>query len=199
MSLAIVRFLVGQDEEKSIVRLNQKLHANLRPDPAGRVAAAGEAALHRRRADPRADALEQALRRFRAAPDRRAGARRDQADAGRLGGHADRRPAARSPHHARPGAAGGVQSLAAAGRRRARRSRTGACRPGEFAQRQPASTCWRPASSCAPPTMSATWWSGVANDKPVFVRDVAEVADGGEEPSQYVRIARDGDGIPTRR
>src|SRR5215468_12139141 len=29
MSLAIVRFQVGQDEEKSIVRLNQKLNANL--------------------------------------------------------------------------------------------------------------------------------------------------------------------------
>ena len=29
--------------------------------------------------------------------------------------------------------------------------------------------------------------AGVANGKPVFVRDVAEVSDGGEEPSQYVR------------
>ena len=28
MSMAVVRFLVGQDEEKSIVRLNQKLYAN---------------------------------------------------------------------------------------------------------------------------------------------------------------------------
>ncbi len=32
--------------------------------------------------------------------------------------------------------------------------------------------------------------AGVANDKPVFVRDVAEVTDGGEEPSQYVRMAQ---------
>ena len=29
---------------------------------------------------------------------------------------------------------------------------------------------------------------GVANNQPVFVRNVAEVADGGEEPSQYVRM-----------
>ena len=29
---------------------------------------------------------------------------------------------------------------------------------------------------------------GVANGRPVFVRDVAEVSDGAEEPSQYVRI-----------
>ena len=35
MSLAIVRFLVGQDEEKSIVRLNQKLSANLDLIPPG--------------------------------------------------------------------------------------------------------------------------------------------------------------------
>src|SRR5437763_6528206 len=35
MSLAIVRFLVGQDEEKSIVRLNEKLHANYDLIPPG--------------------------------------------------------------------------------------------------------------------------------------------------------------------
>lgn len=35
MSTAIVRFLVGQDEEKSIVRLNQKLNANLDRIPPG--------------------------------------------------------------------------------------------------------------------------------------------------------------------
>ena len=63
-SLAIVRFLVGQDEEKSIVRLNQKLSANMDSDPSGRVASAGQAAIDRRRADSGADVLEQALRRF---------------------------------------------------------------------------------------------------------------------------------------
>ena len=35
MSTVIVRFLVGQDEEKSIVRLNQKLNANLDLMPPG--------------------------------------------------------------------------------------------------------------------------------------------------------------------
>ncbi|MCC6590004.1 MAG: efflux RND transporter permease subunit [Bryobacterales bacterium] len=35
MSLAIVRFKVGEDEEKSIVRLNEKLHANVDLMPAG--------------------------------------------------------------------------------------------------------------------------------------------------------------------
>src|SRR5689334_2199370 len=35
MSMAVVRFLVGQDEEKSIVRLNQKLSANMDLIPPG--------------------------------------------------------------------------------------------------------------------------------------------------------------------
>ena len=35
MALAIVRFYVGQDEEKSIVRLNQKLYANFDLIPPG--------------------------------------------------------------------------------------------------------------------------------------------------------------------
>ena len=35
MSMAIVRFLVGQDEERSIVRLNQKLSANMDMIPPG--------------------------------------------------------------------------------------------------------------------------------------------------------------------
>src|SRR5512138_1112071 len=34
-SMAIVRFKVGQDEEKSIVRLNEKLHANIDLSPPG--------------------------------------------------------------------------------------------------------------------------------------------------------------------
>ena len=36
--------------------------------------------------------------------------------------------------------------------------------------------------------------AGVADGKPIFVRDVAEVTDGGEEPSQYVRFS-DGSGF----
>ena len=36
--------------------------------------------------------------------------------------------------------------------------------------------------------------AGVANDKPIFVHDVAQVTDGGEEPSQYVRFS-DGKGF----
>src|SRR5579864_8491474 len=36
--------------------------------------------------------------------------------------------------------------------------------------------------------------AGVASDKPIFVHDVAQVTDGGEEPSQYVRFS-DGKGF----
>jgi len=37
---------------------------------------------------------------------------------------------------------------------------------------------------------------GVFNDKPVFVRDVAEVCDGGEEPVEYVHFAQGGSFYP---
>ena len=38
-AMVVVRFLVGQDEERALVRLNQKLAANVRADPARRVGA----------------------------------------------------------------------------------------------------------------------------------------------------------------
>lgn len=37
--------------------------------------------------------------------------------------------------------------------------------------------------------------AGVSNGKPVFVRDVADVVDGGEEPMQYVQYAGEGGGF----
>ena len=74
--LAIVRFLVGQDEEKSIVRLNQKLNANLDLIPPG----ASQPLVKPRSIDDvpilALTLLEQTLRRFRAAAHRGAGGRR---------------------------------------------------------------------------------------------------------------------------
>ena len=64
-NLTIVRFYVGQSMEDSIVNLNNKLSANLRPDTAGRLPAADQAAVHRRRADPRPDPLERQRPLFR--------------------------------------------------------------------------------------------------------------------------------------
>jgi multidrug efflux pump subunit AcrB len=45
-STAIVRFLVGQDEEKSHRAAEPKAERESGPDPAGRVASVGEASLH---------------------------------------------------------------------------------------------------------------------------------------------------------
>ena len=75
LATVIVRFKVGEDEERSMVRLQEKLAAHMDIDPAGRVAAAGQAALDRRRAGPRAHALEHALLGLRAAPPRGRAAR----------------------------------------------------------------------------------------------------------------------------
>ena len=65
--MIVVRFLVGQDEERALVRLNQKLAANCDLAPAGRLGAARQAALDRRRAGDGADALGRRLRRRAAA------------------------------------------------------------------------------------------------------------------------------------
>ena len=51
-NLTIVRFYVGEDMEESLVKLYNKLMSNYDIDPAGVVPAAGEAAVHRRRAHP---------------------------------------------------------------------------------------------------------------------------------------------------
>ena len=45
-SLVIVRFKVGEDVEKSLVKLNQKLQSNLRPHPARRFPTAHQALVH---------------------------------------------------------------------------------------------------------------------------------------------------------
>ena len=128
-----------------------------RPDPAGRFAAAGEAALHRRRADPGAHALQPPLRRFRTAAHRRAARRHHQTGAGRLRRHPDRRPAARSAHRAGPGQTGGLQMSPLAGGRARSGFRIAAC-PRASSIRGTANTSWKPASFCAPPRTFATWW-----------------------------------------
>ena len=71
---------------------------------------------------------------------------------------------------------------------------TAACPPAN-SRAATSSICWRPASSCARADDVRNVVAGVANDKPIFVRDVAEVTDGGEEPSQYVRYLRSAQGF----
>ena len=96
--------------------------------------------------------------------------------------------APRDSHHSESGAPGGLQSVAAAGDRRAGSFQS----PSSFRtirERQPAVSYGDRASFCAPLTMSATSWPESPTAKPIFVRDIAEVSDGGEEPSQYVRYS----------
>ncbi len=73
-AIAIVRFKVGEDEEKSIVRLNQKMYANFDLIPPG----ATPPLIKPRSIDDvpilALTLLEQALQRLRTAPRRRAGA-----------------------------------------------------------------------------------------------------------------------------
>ena len=68
-AMLVVRFLVGQDEERALVRLNQKLAANAPALPPGASDAPRQGPIDRRRAGDGADALGRRLRR-RAAPRR---------------------------------------------------------------------------------------------------------------------------------
>ena len=118
MSMAIVRFLVGQDEEKSIVRLNQKLSANMDLIPPG---ASPPLVKPRSIDDVPILALTFWSKRYGDFELRRIAAQvddTDQTDARCFGGVADRRAAARASHHSESSAPGGVSSFAFADRGR---------------------------------------------------------------------------------
>ena len=68
LSMAIVRFKVGEKEEDSIIKLYNKLYSHFDLIPSGRLEADHQAALDRRRAHPGAHFLEQSLRQLHAAP-----------------------------------------------------------------------------------------------------------------------------------
>ena len=57
---------------------------------------------------------------------------------------------------------------------------------GRSDQRQPGGCRSRRAGSCRARRRSGTWWSGVFGGRPVYLREVAEIVDGAEEPGQYV-------------
>ena len=105
MSMVIVRFRVGEQEEPALVRLNQKLASNFDIIPPG----ASMPLVKPRSIDDvpimGADAVERPLRRLPAAPDRRAAARRAQGSRRRLAGRDHRRPDAPGERRDRSGAA----------------------------------------------------------------------------------------------
>ena len=188
LSMAIVRFYVGQDEEKSIVRLNQKLYANMDLIPPG---ATPPLVKPRSIDDVPILALTLSSKRYGDFELRQIAAQVHDAvkqvpavsavtliggqrrevrvvlDEGKL-----------AAYHRSPLQVAG--NLGLSNRRLPSGSFDSANREylmetGEFL---------RTAEDVRNVIV------GVANDKAVFLRDVAQVTDGGEEPTQYVRMVR---------
>jgi multidrug efflux pump subunit AcrB len=189
-SMAIVRFYVGQDEEKSIVRLNQKLYANMDLVPPG---ASGPLVKPRSIDDVPILALTLSSKRYgdfelrqiaaqvhdtiKEVPDVSAvnligGQRREVRvvlDEGKL--------AAYSLSPLQLAGALGLSNRRLPSGQFDRANREYLLETGEFLR-------------TAEDVRNVV--AGVADDKAVFVRDVAQVSDGGEEPAQYVRLVREG-------
>jgi len=192
MSTAIVRFLVGQDEEKSIVRLNQKLNANLDLIPPG----ASPPLVKPRSIDDvpilgltfwseRYGDFE--LRRIAAQVDDTIKQTPDVSAVALIGG--ERREIRIVLDPARLGAysLSPLQVVEALGLSN-RRLLSGEFASGNREYLLEAGQFLRTAGDVRGVV------AGVASGKPVFVRDVAQVTDGGEEPSRYVRFS-DGKGF----
>ncbi len=186
-ALAIVRFRVGEDEEKSIVRLNQKMMANYDLIPPG---ASPPLIKPRSIDDVPILALTFSSDRYSGFELRRVAAQVDDtvkqvnnvSAVAIIGGQ--RREIAVTLDEARLAAYSMsplqvFQALSASNRRLssgqfASSNREFLVETGEFLR-------------CADDVGNVV--AGVANGKPVFVRDVATVSDAGEEPTQYVQFA----------
>ncbi len=186
MSVAIVRFYVGQDEEKSIVRLNQKLLANFDLIPPG---ASQPLVKPRSIDDVPILALTLSSKRYGDYELRRIAAQADDAikqvpDVSAVtmigGQHRAIRitldPSKLAAYHLSPLQVAGALGLS---NRRlnsgefAANNREYILQTGEFL---------RSAEDVGNVVV------GVTGDRPVFVRNVAEVTDGGQEPAEYVRM-----------
>jgi multidrug efflux pump subunit AcrB len=190
-STVIVRFLVGQDEEKAIVRLNQKLAANLDLIPPG----ASQPLVKPRSIDDvpilaltfwskRADDFE--LRRIAAQVDDTIKQTPDVSAVALIGG--ERREIRITLNQARLAAYNlspihVVEALGVSNRR---------LPAGQFAHGNQ-QFLMETGQFLRTANDVRNVVAGVVGDKTIFVRDVAEVSDGGEEPSQYVRYS-DGKG-----
>jgi len=192
MSLAIVRFLVGQDEEKAIVRLNQKLAANMDLIPPG-----AQPPLVKPHSIDDVPILaltfwskrygDFELRRIAAQADDVIKQTPDVSAVSLIGGQRRElrltlNQARLAGYHLSPLAV--AAALGASNRRLASGSFASGNREylletGEFL-------------TSADDVRNVV--AGMANGSPVFVRDLADVSDGGEEPSQYVRFS-DGHGF----
>ncbi|MGB6947219.1 MAG: efflux RND transporter permease subunit [Bryobacteraceae bacterium] len=191
-SMTIVRFLVGQDEEKAIVRLNQKLSANMDLIPPG---ASPPLVKPRSIDDVPILALtfwskrygDFELRRIAAQVDDTIKQTPDVSAVALIGGQ--RRALRITLNQARL-AAYHLSPLQIVGALGASNRRLPS---GEFASgNQEYLLETGQFLTCADDVRNVV--AGVADGKPIFVRDVAQVTDGGEEPSQYVRFS-DGHGF----
>jgi multidrug efflux pump subunit AcrB len=191
-STAIIRFLVGQDEEKSIVRLNQKLNANLDLIPPG---ASLPLVKPRSIDDVPILALtfwsrqygDTDLRRIAAQVDDTIKQTPDVSAVALIGGQ--RReiritldPARLGIYNLSP-----LQVVNALGLAN-HRTPSGDFASGNRQYLLETGQILRTTDDVGNVV------AGVANDKPIFVRDVAQVTDTGEEPLQYVRFS-DGKGF----
>ena len=190
MSMAVVRFLVGLDDEKSIVRLNQKLYANFDLIPPG---ASQPLVKPRSIDDVPILALTLASKRYGDFELRRIAAQVDDAikqvpDVSAvtlIGGQ--RREIRVELSEARLAAysLAPMQVIGALGASNQRLD-AGAYASGNRELLLETGEFLRTAEDVRGVV------AGVVNGKPVFVRDVADVTDGGEEPSQYVRYSAGG-------
>ncbi|MGH9646794.1 MAG: efflux RND transporter permease subunit, partial [Bryobacteraceae bacterium] len=194
-STVIVRFLVGQDEEKAIVRLNQKLAANLDLIPPG----ASQPLVKPRSIDDvpilaltfwskRYGDFE--LRRVAAQVDDAIKQTPDVSAVTVIGGQRREiritlNQARLSAYNLSPAQVAGALGLSN------RRVPSGQFASGnqQFILETGQFLC----TADDVRNVVAGVASGLTGDKTIFVRDVAEVTDGGEEPSQYVRFS-DGKG-----
>ena len=190
MSMAVVRFLVGQDEEKSIVRLNQKLYANFDLIPPG---ASQPLVKPRSIDDVPILALTLASKRYGDFELRRIAAQVDDAikqvpDVSAvtlIGGQRREIRVELDEAHLAAYSLAPMQVIGALGASNQRLD-AGAYASGNRELLLETGEFLRSADDVRGVV------AGVANGKPVFVRDIAEVTDGGEEPSQYVRYSAGG-------
>src|SRR5262245_32394191 len=192
-SMAVVRFLVGEDEEKAIVRLNQKMFANLDLIPPG---ASMPLIKPRSIDDVPILALTLSSKRYGDYELRRLAAQLhdtikqvDQVSAvAIIGGQrrqvrVDLDEARLAAYHLAPTDI--AAALGAANRRLPAASFSGSNR--EFVLE--AGSFLTSVDDIRHVVV------GVAENHPVFLGDVAHIEDGGEEPSQYVRYASAGDPV----